>query len=150
MIGENIAFLRKQRKMSREEFASKIGVSRQAAAKWENGDTLPDISNCAAIAKLFDVTLDDLINYKPDKMGIPIPPKGKHVFGTVTVGERGQIVIPQKARRLFNINPGDSLIILGEEGNGIAIVKADDFLDMLSEVSGAEKTTGCSGGNKSL
>ena len=52
-------------------------------------------------------------------------PKGKHIFGTVKVGERGQIVIPKEAREIFDINPGDSLLVLGDEEQGIAMVKAD-------------------------
>ena len=52
-------------------------------------------------------------------------PKGKHIFGTVKVGERGQIVIPKEARELFGINPGDTLLVLGDEEQGIAVVKAD-------------------------
>lgn len=52
-------------------------------------------------------------------------PKGKHIFGTVKVGERGQIVIPKEAREIFNINPGDTLLVLGDEKQGIAVVKAD-------------------------
>lgn len=50
---------------------------------------------------------------------------GKHIFGTVKVGEKGQIVIPKDARKIFNINSGDSLLVLGDESQGIAIVKAD-------------------------
>ncbi|MCQ4921932.1 AbrB/MazE/SpoVT family DNA-binding domain-containing protein [Tissierella carlieri] len=52
-------------------------------------------------------------------------PKGKHIFGTVKVGERGQIVIPKEARDLFDIEPGDILLVLGNEEQGIAITKAD-------------------------
>ena len=52
-------------------------------------------------------------------------PKGKHIFGTVKVGERGQIVIPKEARDLFDIKPGDTLLVLGDEEQGIAVVKAD-------------------------
>ncbi|MBU7018602.1 MAG: AbrB/MazE/SpoVT family DNA-binding domain-containing protein [Theionarchaea archaeon] len=51
--------------------------------------------------------------------------KGKHMFGTVKVGERGQIVIPKEARDLFDIRPGDNLLLLGDEEKGIAIVKED-------------------------
>lgn len=51
--------------------------------------------------------------------------KGHHIFGTVKVGERGQIVIPKEARRLFDINAGDTLIVLGDEKWGIAVTKAD-------------------------
>ncbi|MDO4175070.1 MAG: AbrB/MazE/SpoVT family DNA-binding domain-containing protein [Eubacteriales bacterium] len=52
-------------------------------------------------------------------------PKGKHIFGTVKVGERGQIVIPKEAREIFGIKPGDTLLVLGDEEQGIAVVKAD-------------------------
>jgi len=51
--------------------------------------------------------------------------KGKYIFGTVKVGERGQIVIPKEARDKFSIEPGDSLLVLGDENKGIAIVKED-------------------------
>ena len=51
--------------------------------------------------------------------------KGKYIFGTVKVGERGQIVIPKEARDKFSIEPGDSLLILGDENKGIAIVKEE-------------------------
>ena len=52
-------------------------------------------------------------------------PKGKHIFGTVKVGERGQIVISKEARELFDKNPGDTLLVLGDEEQGLAIAKAD-------------------------
>lgn len=47
-------------------------------------------------------------------------PKGKYAW-TVKVGEKGQIVIPKEARELFDIHPGDTLIVLGDEQQGIAI-----------------------------
>ncbi len=53
--------------------------------------------------------------------------EGKHIFGTVKVGERGQIVIPKEARDIFQISPGDTLMVLGDEKRGIALVKADKF-----------------------
>lgn len=55
-------------------------------------------------------------------------PKGKHIFGTVKVGEKGQIVIPKDAREIFHIQPGDSLVVLGDEASGLAIMKNDVFL----------------------
>ena len=61
-----------------------------------------------------------------------MPPKGKYVFGMVTVGDKGQIVIPAKARKLFNINPGDNLILLGDESQGIAIIKEKNLLQLLN------------------
>lgn len=52
-------------------------------------------------------------------------PKGHYIFGTVKVGERGQIVIPKEARQVFSINAGDTLIVLGDEKWGIAVTKSD-------------------------
>ena len=50
----------------------------------------------------------------------------------VKVGEKGQIVIPAKARKLFDIKPGDNLIILGDEGQGIAIIKEKGWWSCLA------------------
>lgn len=61
-------------------------------------------------------------------------PKGKHIFGTVKVGERGQIVIPKEARELFDIKPGDSLLVLGDEEQGIAIAKCDVMKDIAVKI----------------
>lgn len=52
--------------------------------------------------------------------------EGRHFFGTTKVGERGQIVIPRDAREVFDIKPGDSLLVVGDEKRGgLALVKAD-------------------------
>lgn len=139
MISRNLKTLRKISKYTQEEVADKIGVSRQAVAKWENGETVPDINNCLALAELYGVTLDDLVNYSNDEGKTGIHPKGKHMFGTVKVGERGQIVIPKKAREIFRISPGDSLLLLGDEAQGIAIVKNEDFLQFAQEIFKAQE-----------
>ncbi len=60
------------------------------------------------------------------------PPKGKHLFGTVKVGEKGQIVIPKEAREIFGIQSGDSLVVLGDESTGLAIMKNDVFLSQVA------------------
>lgn len=52
-------------------------------------------------------------------------PNGHYIFGTVKVGERGQIIVPKEARQVFNIKAGDTLIVLGDEKWGIAVTKAD-------------------------
>ena len=66
-------------------------------------------------------------------------PKGKHIFGTVKVGEKGQIVIPKEAREIFDIKPGDSLMLLGYEEQGIAIVKSEAFLQFANEIFNAKE-----------
>ena len=128
MIAQNIIFLRKSRQWTQEELAELVGVSRQAVAKWETGETLPDLRSCCAMAEAFGVTLDNLVHYDPAETGIPIPPKGKHLFGTVTVGERGQVSIPKRAREIFHIQPGDQLLVLGDEERGLALLHQRDLL----------------------
>src|SRR5699024_4450570 len=61
-------------------------------------------------------------------------PKGKYIFGTVKVGERGQIVIPKEAREIFNIHAGDTLLVLGDEEQGIAVVKADVMQELAVKI----------------
>ena len=58
--------------------------------------------------------------------------KARHIFGTAKVGERGLIVIPKDARELYGIHPGDTLLILGDEENGMIVTKPD-VLSSLAE-----------------
>ena len=135
MFKDNLIQLRKMKKMTQEGIAEKVGVTRQAVAKWEAGETVPDLEKCRLLAELFGVSLDDLANYeREENMGLSLPPKGKHLFGVVTVGEKGQIVIPAKARKVFDISAGDRLVILGDEEQGLAIIKSERFLE-LAEVA---------------
>lgn len=60
-------------------------------------------------------------------------PKGKYAW-TVTVGEKGQIVIPKQAREFFDINPGDTLVILGDEKRGLAIPPKSAFSEIMAKV----------------
>ena len=135
MFRDNLVHLRKIRRMTQEDVAEKVGVTRQAIAKWESGETVPDLDKCRLLADVFGVSLDDLANYKAEEnLGLDLPPKGKHLFGIVTVGDKGQIVIPAKARKLFDISAGDQLVVLGDEGQGLAIIKAQSFLAMADAV----------------
>ncbi len=61
-------------------------------------------------------------------------PRGHYVFGTVKVGERGQIIIPKEARETFDIKAGDTLIVLGDEKWGIAVTKSDVLQKYASDV----------------
>ena len=135
MFRDNLVHLRKLNRMTQEDVAEKVGVTRQAIAKWESGETVPALDKCRLLADVFGVSLDDLANYKAEEnLGLDLPPKGKHLFGIVTVGDKGQIVIPAKARKLFDISAGDQLVVLGDEGQGLAIIKAQSFLAMADAV----------------
>ena len=61
---------------------------------------------------------------------------GKHMFGICKVGEKGQVVIPKDARKVFDIKPGDSLIILGDEKKGLALIKAEVFTAVVDDIVG--------------
>ena len=64
-------------------------------------------------------------------------PKGKYA-GTVTVGAKGQIVIPKEARELFGIRPGDTLILLADEKRGIAIPPKETFEALSKQIFSGE------------
>lgn len=132
MFKDNLEELRKLHNLSQEELAGKIGVSRQTLSKYETGESVPDLEKGMALADALNVSLDDLVNFERDESyGLNVPPKGKHLFGAVTVGDKGQIVIPTKARKICNINPGDTLIILGDEYERLAIIKEKDILNLM-------------------
>ena len=132
MIGKNMMHLRRRAGLSQETLAEKLGISRQTLAKWESEESIPDVLHCDSISELFEINLDDLLH--SDLSTMPAPSKGRYVFGTVTVGEKGQIVIPVKARRIFGIKPGDSLMVLGDEDRGLALVSAEFFLDVARQM----------------
>ncbi|NLX61528.1 MAG: helix-turn-helix domain-containing protein [Tissierellia bacterium] len=136
-IAANLRYLRNKHGLSQEEVAEKVGVSRQAVAKWESGDSLPDILKCETLADLYNVSLNDLVRYDPEEEGLPIPPKNKHIFGVVTLGERGQIVLPKEARDTLNLKAGDKLVVLGDTNPtraGIALIDTKTFLLMTGQV----------------
>ena len=129
MFRDNLVKMRKLRRLTQEDIAERLDVTRQTVAKWEAGETVPDIDRCRMLADLFGVSLDDLAKYEPEEsLGLGLTPKGKHLFGVVTVGDKGQIVIPAKARKLFGIAAGDRLVVLGDEEQGLAILKEERIL----------------------
>jgi len=57
---------------------------------------------------------------------------GKYIFGVVKVGDKGQIVIPRDARKLYDIKPGDAMLVLGDQ-RGIAILKTEVFQAVIDQ-----------------
>lgn len=128
MLKDNLIMLRNIHGFSQEQIAEKIDISRQAYAKWESGATVPDVEKCSRLAQVYGVSLDSLIKEeRVEGIGaVPPPPAGKSIWGTVTVNDRGQIVIPKAARDSFGLATGARLIVLADE-NGIALVPAQTF-----------------------
>ena len=132
MLKENLIMLRNMHGFSQEAVAEKIGISRQAYAKWESGATVPDIEKCSLLARVYGTTIDSLVTTRTvEGLGaIPPAPFGKNIWGSVTVGDRGQIVIPKGARELFALTGGQRLIVATDE-HGIALIPAKTFEEIL-------------------
>ena len=140
MLKDNLVMLRRMNGYSQEHVAEKIGISRQAYAKWESGATIPDIEKASLLAQMYGVTLDSLLKTEDiEGVGIlPPAPQGKNIWGSVVLGDRGQIVIPKAARDKFGLKGGDRLVVVSDE-NGIALVPSEffestvkEFMDLLS------------------
>lgn len=100
-FAENFAALRKEKKMTQAEVAAKLNVSAQAVSKWENGESLPDVSLLSAIADLFDTTIDALFGRQPQVVVETVkPPKGDYsnyflrVDAVSNDGSKAKINIP--------------------------------------------------------
>ena len=111
MIGENISILRRKAGWSQEVLAEKLGVARQTVAKWENGESAPDIRHCDALSSLLDVSLEELVH--ADLRTEPASPKGKFIFGTVTVGDNTLEVPADKAKNLIAGGYDGKTVVLG-------------------------------------
>jgi len=135
MLKENLLMLRNIRGFSQEEIAEKIGISRQAYAKWETGATVPDIEKCRLLAEVYGVTLDSLVKTESaDGIGkIPPAPKGKNIWGSVTINDRGQVVVPKGAREKFMLTGGRRLIVLSDD-EGIVLMPAEKFEEKMRQI----------------
>ena len=60
--------------------------------------------------------------------------KARHIFGTARVVDRGQIVIPKDAREFYGIKPGDTLLILGDEENGMIVTKPEVLSELAAKI----------------
>ena len=134
MLKDNLVMLRKLHGYSQEELAEKIGISRQAYAKWESGATIPDVEKCSLLAEVYGTTIDSLIKTTTvDGVGmIPPAPRGKNIWGSVTINDRGQLVIPKGAREKFGLTGGQRLIVGGDEV-GIALIPAEVFEEKMRQ-----------------
>ena len=141
MLKDNLIMLRKLNGYSQEQIAEKIDISRQAYAKWESGATVPDVDKAALLAGVYGVTLDSMLKTETVEGVGMVPPaeKGKNIWGTVTLGDRGQIVIPKAARDHLGMMRGDRLIVASNEV-GIALIPAEFFESKMQEIM--EKLSG--------
>ena len=117
----NLKLYRKQHGFTQEYIAEKIGVSRQAVAKWERGETVPSIENVMALADLYEISVDSLVRNLVKVL--PESNDGKYMFGITRIDDKRRIELPKKACEVFTLNEGNALLLLGDEARGIALVK---------------------------
>ena len=111
---------RKKNGYTQDDIAEKLGVSRQAVAKWERGESVPDIESVVSLAGIYGVTVELLIkNSQSSEKG------QQYMFGLVKLNDKGQITLPVECRRVFGIEPGDLILVLGDTDKGIALVKME-------------------------
>ena len=135
MLKENLMMLRNIAGFSQEQIAEKIGISRQAYAKWESGATVPDVEKCGLLASVYGTTVDALLKSETaDGIARIAPaPVGKSIWGSITINDRGQIVLPKDARDRYGLVGGRRLIVLGDE-EGIALVPAETFEEKMRKI----------------
>lgn len=125
MLADNLVMLRNLKGLTQEQVAEVIGISRQSYAKWEQGETIPDIEKCDKLAKFYGISIDALIHQNNAV--------GQTRIAPAPIGSKGQIVIPKAARDTFNLKEGDSLVVLGDDAEGIALIKSVDFENKIQE-----------------
>ncbi len=128
--------------MTQEDLAEKMGVSRQTIAKWENGESVPNVVKCNELAEIFDIELQSVaslfLNLKDQDS---FKPKDKYIFEKCIVKD-SKIIIPDEAMAIFNIKNGDELIMVGDIKQGIALFPAavSDFMFFILHINNHPKS----------
>lgn len=138
-ISDNLRILRLKNKKSLEDIAEAINVSRQSVSKWESGESYPDIEKCVRLAKLYNVSLDALVNKTISELVNEKVHDDKYMFGLTKLEENGMIKIPPKAIEVFEITTKDALLVVRDKKQGIAIVKCDGVNDFIDKINVKEK-----------
>ena len=127
-LSENLSFLRQKYGYTLEALAEIISVSRQTVAKWEAGDSFPDILNCTKLATLYKVSLDELVN-RPliATMSEGVDIEGGRICGVVDISEDGTVRIPDIVMEMFEIERGNKMLLLADKKQGLALVKCSRF-----------------------
>lgn len=127
-IADNLKILRYRNGYTLEAIAEIISVSRQSVAKWEAGDSVPDIVNCVKLASLYKISLDELVNLPLKNVEIDdFVLEKDRICGVLDVSQEGTIRIPDTVMDAFQIHRGDKVLLLADKRQGIALVKCSQF-----------------------
>lgn len=125
--------LRLEAKMTQEDLAERMNVSRQSVAKWENGESVPDVIKCSELAKIFNLTVEDIALIFLNKDGrFDFSPNNKYIFGKCIINDN-KIVLPDEALRVFDLKNGDELVLLGDASQGLALVPLSAMNEFVKE-----------------
>lgn len=119
MLVNQLKLLRTRKGLTQEQVAEIVGVSRQAVAKWEKGESMPDLECCIRLADLYNIPLDALARgLKEEK------PAGDawQMCGVARMNEKGQITLPAQIREKFGMGPGSMILVLADTEKGIALM----------------------------
>ena len=124
ILADNLRMLRQKEGYSQETVAEIIDIFRQAVAKWEMCESLPDLPNTVKLATLFKVSLDELVLKSMNESSSGTNDK---VMGVLEVSDSGQIHLPDEIMNLFDIHTGEKVLLLADKEQGIAIMKCRQF-----------------------
>lgn len=127
-LHDNLKTLRQKNGYSLEALAEIISVSRQTVAKWEAGDSCPELINCVKLANLYKVTMDELIN-KPlaDIIDGNAGFDDSKLGGVLEIRADNSVVIPEIVMKMFDLHPEEKILLLADKRQGIALVKCSKF-----------------------
>lgn len=127
-IAENLRIMRQKYGYTLESLAEIIAVSRQTVAKWEAGDSHPDILNAIKLANLYKVSLDELVNKPLHAVAKnDFTPQNGRICGVLDISQEGSITLPKSVLDLFEMECGDKLLLLADKAQGLALVKCSQF-----------------------
>lgn len=127
-IADNLRILRHEKGYTLEALAEIISVSRQTVAKWEAGDSYPDLVNSTKLAALYKITLDELVNAPMKEMlASDYDMKDDKICGITEVADDNSIVLPQEIMDMFSMHPREKVLLLADKSQGIAILKCSMF-----------------------
>lgn len=127
-IADNLKVLRYKSGYTLEALAEIISVSRQSVAKWEAGDSLPDIINCVKLASLYKISLDELVNMSlKNVISRNFEQEDGRICGVLEIQPENALCIPDPVMSMFDLHCGDKVLLLADRKQGMAVVKCSQF-----------------------
>lgn len=135
-MNDSLRQIRINHKMTQEELSEKLGVSRQTIAKWESGESVPDIMKCSELADVYGLELEDIASMFIKRPHTEFRPSGKYIFGKCII-KHNLIALSDEAMTIFDLKDGDELLLLGDVKQGIGLMPIKMIEDFYMEFNNA-------------